>query len=209
MMGRVMGRAKKEGHAIDNGYAPHRGANVGVLAHIAMRQLDADLRCAPADQRRRILAKRQVAPFHVRSLAAAIGLRLSGKDLRELRKVAATALADHDLDAPASTEHLARIAGVAMRAAIADHLAERCSQKGTRLLRRVTDGRFPDPSLRAVEPADWRALILEEWLVLPIMRPVDVAGFFSERLISAEGAGGPLRSPSAEPERKLPATLAA
>jgi hypothetical protein len=204
-----MGRAKKKGHAIGNGDAPHRGANVGVLAHIALRQLDADLRCAPSNQCRRILAERQVAPFHVRSLAAGIGLRLTGNDLRELRKVAATALADHDLDAPASTEHLATAAGVAMRAAIADHLAERCSQKGTRLLRRVTDGRFPDPCLRAVEPADWRALILEHWLVLPIMRPVDIAGFLSERLVSAEGAGGSLRSPSGEPERKHPATLAA
>jgi hypothetical protein len=139
-----MRRVKKR-HAIGNSDALHRGANVGVLAHIAMRRLDGDFRCASSNQRRRILAERQVAPFHVRSLAAAIGLRLTGGDLRELRKVAATAIADHNLDAPASTEYLARTAGVTMRAAIADHLAERCSQKGARLLRRCDRRSFPRP----------------------------------------------------------------
>jgi hypothetical protein len=208
-----MGRAKKMGHATANGNATHRyapqGAHVDVLAHIAMRQLDADLRSTPRNQWPGILAERQVAPSHVRSLAAGIGLRLTTKDLRELRQIAATALADHDLDAPASTEQLATTAGAAMRAAIAGHLAHRCSQMGTNLLRRATGRRLPDPPLRAVEPADWRALILEQWLILPIMRPVDIAGFLRTRLVSAERAGGPLPSPSAKPRKKRPATLAA
>ncbi len=194
---------------IGDGHAPCRGAYVGVLPHIEMRQLDAVLRCAPSNQYRRILAERQVAPFHVRSLAAAIGLRLTGNDLHELRQVAARALSHHDLDARASTEHLATMAGVAMRAAIADYLAERCSQKGTRLVRRVTEGRLPNASLRAMEPADWRALILEHWLVLPIMQPVDIAASIRKRLVSTDGVGGPIRSSTDELGTKHRARLAA
>jgi hypothetical protein len=204
-----MGRAKKSDRAIRSNDPLRRGANLGVLARIEMRQLDAGLRSASSSQRRRILAERQVDPFHVRSLAAAIGLRLTDDDLDELRRVAATALRAHDLDAPASTEYLATTAGAAMRTVIAGHLAQRCSQKGTRLLQRVTDGRLADSRVRAVKPADWRALIFERWSALPIMRPVDIAGFFDERLASAEDSGGRLPSPLEDPRTRHPATLAA
>lgn len=134
-----------------------------------------------------ILAERQVAPFHVRALGATLGLRLTGGNLFELRQVAAAALATCDLEIP--TEELARTAGAAMRAAIADNLAKRCSLGGTRLLRRVTGGRLPDPRLCAMDRTDWRALIVERWNILPIMRPVDVAGFLCERLSSVEPQG--------------------
>jgi len=75
-----------------------------------------------------------------------------------------------------------------MRAAVARQLAQRCVHGGARLARRVTAGDSRLAGAPSPTTEDWRALISERWRILPIMRPVDIAGFFVSRS-DADGRG--------------------
>jgi hypothetical protein len=173
-----------------------RGKKVDVLRHIATRKLYEQLQNAPSPEWPRILAETQVAAYHVGALAGGVGLRVTERDLAELRRVAAGAIDGRDLTAASSMSQLVEEAGSAMREAVAWQLALRCRQGGSGLQRRVTGGVLPDPSLPCLTAEDWHALIVEKWRVLPVLTPRSLAAFLLTRLQSREAGRDTIDAPA-------------
>jgi hypothetical protein len=165
-----------------------RGENVNILGHIAIRELYLELETAPTRCWPRILAERQVASYHVTAIGKVLGVRVTKKDIAQLRSIAAAALEACDLAAASTMTELVAESGALMREAAAYELATRCTRNGEELAGRATGGLPADPALPSLDADDWRALVVEKWRILPFIRRETVNDFLLSRLHAKRAA---------------------